>query len=141
MPFNERLPADVEQRLAGLGEAIEAATRDVEFAYVFGSVAVGGQTPRSDIDLAIYVSDGADAHAARLDVAHAAAKHLGTDAIDVVPLNRAPISLAGRVLASRRVVLDRVPFARHRDESLVVRIFQDFRIREHRLLAERHARG
>jgi len=141
VPLNERLPVDLEQRLAGLGHAIAAATQDIEFAYVFGSVAARSQTPRSDIDVAIYVSDGADAHAARLDVAHAAAKCLGTDAIDVVPLNRAPISLAGRVPASRRVVLDRVPFARHRYESLVARMFQDFRIREHRLLAERQARG
>lgn len=141
MPFNERLPVDLEQRIEGLGDAIAAATRDVLFAYVFGSAASGSRTPRSDVDVAIFVSDGADAHAARLDVAHAAAKHLGTDAIDVVPLNRAPISIAGRVLASRRVVLDRAPFTRHRYESLVARMFQDFRIREHRLLAERQARG
>ena len=77
----------------------------------------------------------------RLDVAGTAAKHLGTDAIDVVPLNSAAISLAGRVLASRRVIVDRAPFARHRYESLIARMFQDFRIREHRLLAERRARG
>jgi hypothetical protein len=77
----------------------------------------------------------------RLEVARAVAKHLGTDAVDVVLLNTAPVSLAGRVLTSRRVVLDRVPFARHRFESLTARLFQDFRIREHRLLARRYTRG
>ena len=141
MPVNETLPPDIERRLAGLGDAIAAATGDVEFAHVFGSAAARRRTPRSDIDLAIYISDGADAHAVRMDVAHAAAKHLGTDAIDVVPLNSAPISLAGRVLASRRVIVDRAPFARHRYESLTARMFRDFRIREHRLLAQRYARG
>jgi hypothetical protein len=77
----------------------------------------------------------------RLDVARAAARHLGTDAIGIVLLNTAPVSLAGRVLTSRRVVLDRVPFARNRFESLTARLFQDFRIREHRLLAQRYARS
>jgi uncharacterized protein len=141
VPLKDTLPADLEQRLEGIGEAVAAASPDVLFAYVFGSSAHGGQTSRSDVDLAIYVSGQADAHAVRLDVARAAARHLGTDAIDIVLLNTAPISVAGRVLTSRRVVLDRVPFARHRFESLTARLFQDFRIREHRLLAQRYARG
>jgi hypothetical protein len=70
-----------------------------------------------------------------------AQKRLGTDAIDVVLLNSAPVSLAGRVLTSRRVLLERDPFARHRYESLHARMFHDFRIREHSLLAEREGRG
>lgn len=141
MPLQQTLPADIERRLLGLGGAIGAASKDVEFAYVFGSTATGNRTPRSDVDVAILVSEGADTHTVRLEVARAAARQLGTDAVDVVLLNSAPISLAGRVLAGRRVVLDRVPFARHRYESLTARLFQDFRIREHRLLALRQARG
>ena len=141
MPVNETLPTDIERRLASLGDVIAAATPDVDFAYLFGSAATGARTRRSDIDIAIYVSDRADAFQIRLTVAHAVARHLGTDAIDVVPLNSLPISVAGRVLASRRVLLDRVPFARHRYESLTARMFQDFRIHEHRVLAERRARG
>lgn len=47
----------------------------------------------------------------------------------------------GRVLTTRRVLLDRDPFARHRYESLQARMFQDFRIREHRLLAARQRHG
>lgn len=141
MPLSETVPPDLERRLAGLGDAIAAVAPDVRFAYVFGSTVAGRRTPRSDIDLAIYVSDQADALTVRLAVAYAAAKHLGTDAVDVVVLNSAPIALAGRVLASRQVVLERAPFTRHRYESLIARMFQDFRIREHRLLAERRARG
>ena len=141
MPLKQTLPVDIDQRLAGLGDAIVAASEYVDFAYLFGSTAVGRRTPRSDIDLAIYVSHDANGHAVRLDVARAAAKHLGTDAVDVVLLNSAPVSLAGRVLTTRQVLLDRVPFARHRYESLTARLFQDFRIREHRLLAQRYSRG
>jgi predicted nucleotidyltransferase len=141
MPLNEALPPGIEQRLAGLGHAIAAASADVDFAYVFGSMAAGRRTPRSDVDLAIHVADHADGLAVRLEVALAASRHLGTDAVDVVLLNAAPIALAGRVLTTRRVVLDRLPFARHRYESQTARMFQDFRIREHRLLTQRYSRG
>ena len=141
MPLNDALPPDIEQRVADLGHAIAAASTEVDFAYVFGSVAAGRQTPRSDVDLAVHVDRHADGGAVRLEVARAATRHLGTDAVDVVLLNAAPIALAGRVLTTRRVLLDRDPFARHRYESLTARMFQDFRIREHRLLTQRYARG
>lgn len=141
MPLNLALPADIDRRLDGLGEAIAAVTVDVEFAYLFGSAAIGRLTPRSDVDVAIFVSERADAGTVRLDVARAVTRHLGTDAVDVVVLNAAPIALAGRILTTRRVLLDRTPFTRHRYESLTARMFHDFRIREHRLLAHRYARG
>ncbi len=127
--------------MGGLGEAIAASCPGVLFAYLFGSAATGLLTPRSDVDLAVFVASGADGHATRLAVARVAAQQLGTDAIDVVLLNRAPVSVAGRVLGTRRVLLDRDPYARHRYESLTARLFQDFRLREHRILAERAAHG
>jgi hypothetical protein len=113
----------------------------VLFVYLFGSAATGMLTPRSDVDLAVFVAPDVDALAAQLAVARVAARQLGTDAIDVVLLNTAPVSLAGRVLGTRRVLLDGDPYARHRYESSTARLFQDFRIREHRVLAERKAHG
>ena len=127
--------------MGGLGEAIAASCPDVLFVYLFGSAATGLLTPRSDVDLAVFVAPGVDAHATQLAVARVAAQQLGTDAIDVVLLNSAPVSVAGRVLGTRRVLLDRDPYARHRYESSTARLFQDFRIREHRILAEREAHG
>jgi predicted nucleotidyltransferase len=141
MPLKLTLQADVDRRLETLGEVIAAVSPDIDFAYVFGSSVGGRRTPRSDVDLAIHVSAAADPQALLLDVARAVTKHLGTDAVDIVLLNTAPTSLAGRVLTSRRVVLDRVPFARHRYESRTARLFQDFRIRERGLLARRHGHG
>jgi predicted nucleotidyltransferase len=141
VPLKVTLPSDVNRRLVGLGDAIAAAAQDILFAYVFGSASTGALTPRSDIDIAVFVAPGADAHAVRLAVARAAARQMGTDAIDVVVLNAAPVAVAGRVLGTRQVVLDRDPFSRHRYESATARLFQDFRIREHRLLAERSAHG
>ena len=135
------LPSDLEARVAGLGEAIAASCPGVLFVYLFGSAATGTRTPRSDVDLAVFVAPGVDAHAAQLAVARTAARQLGTDAVDVVLLNPAPVSVAGRVLGTRRVLLDRDPYARHRYESSTARLFQDFRIRERRVLAERTAHG
>ena len=59
----------------------------------------------------------------------------------MVLLNSAPLSLSGRVLASRREILDRDPHTRHAYKSATLRKFHDFRIREHRILTERRARG
>lgn len=141
MPLKLTRPNDIEARLAGLGDALAGVSEDIDFAYLFGSTADGRATSRSDVDFAVYVSGAGDHDAVRLDVARAAAKQLGTDAVDVVLLNTAPISLAGRVLTTRRVILDRRPFVRHQYESLVARMFQDFRVREHRLLTQRYAHG
>lgn len=132
---------DIDGRLGGLADAIAAASADVQFAYLFGSAATGRLTPRSDVDVAIFVSPQAEAHAVRLDVMRAVTRHLSTDAVDIVVLNSAPVAPAGRILTTRRVLLDRAPFARHRYESLTARMFHDFRIREHQLLARRYARG
>lgn len=141
MPLNTSLPADLERRLATLGDTLAASCPEIEFAYLFGSTSTARATSRSDVDLAMYVSASADAPRARLEASRIAARHLGTDAIDIIVLNTAPVALAGRILTSRHVIVDRRPFLRHRYESLTARLFQDFRIREHRLLAERYARG
>ena len=141
MPLTSTLPADIDRRLDGLADTMAAVSADVEFAYLFGSAATGRLTPRSDVDVAIFVSPEADAHAVRLDVIRDVTRHLATDAVDVVVLNSAPIALAGRILTTRRVLLDRAPFVRHRYESLTARMYHDFRIREHRLLAQRFPRG
>ena len=127
-------------RLAGLGDAA-AAVPGVVFAYLFGSVALGDDGPLSDVDLAVYLDDTVDPSETRLAVIEAASRHLRTDRVDVVVLNSAPIALAGRVLASRRVVLDRQPFLRHRYESLTHREFSDFRLLERRHFARRYGRG
>jgi predicted nucleotidyltransferase len=134
-------PAEIAARLSTLGDAIARASEDVEFAYLFGSAATGSLTPGSDIDVAVHVAPSKDAYMAQRLVAAAVAAQLGTDAVDVVLLNTAPLALSGRVLGSRKVLLDRAPLSRHRYESVTARMFQDFRVREHRLLAQRYHRG
>lgn len=135
------LPADIARRLSTLGAALERCP-PVVFAYLFGGAAGGRLTPLSDVDVAVYLDPAAaDPVAARLEVIQAVVRHLGTDEVDLVALNSAPTALVGRLLASRRVILDRDPFLRHRFESLAVREFADFRIFERRLLDRRARSG
>ena len=133
------LPPDIESRLATLGDALSPIP-SVAFGYLFGSAACGRLRPLSDIDVAVYLDEGVDLIEARLDVIRALTRFLRTDAVDLVVLNAAPTSLLGRVLGSRRIVLDRDPFRRHRFESDELRKFFDFQIRERRLL-EQWSRG
>lgn len=77
MALHLSLPADIEDRLDGLGEAIGVCSPDVEFAYLFGRAASGGRTPRSDVDVAIHVAPRADRQAVRLAVARAASSSNG----------------------------------------------------------------
>lgn len=63
---------------------------------------------------------------------------LGTFELDLLILNSAPISIVGRVLQNRRVLVDRDPFFRHRYESLKLREFFDFTITEEAFFERRY---
>jgi hypothetical protein len=134
------LPEDIQERLRSLGQALQKC-EDILFAYLFGGAGVGRIGPLSDVDVAVYLLQGVDPVEGRLKAMGAVTAHLGTDEVDVVVLNEAPTSLTGRILQTRRVILDREPFRRHRFESQALREFLDFRIFEHRILAQRYARG
>lgn len=133
------LPGDIDVRLSSVG-ALLAAREEVAFAYLFGGQA-GERRPLSDVDLAVYLKGGLDfddCHAALLALL---VRHLGTDEVDLVLLNHAPIALLGRILRQRRVILDRDPYLRHRFESRVIREFQDFGAFERKFLDRRFHRG
>ncbi len=121
------LPGEIENRLTTLG-AVLAGQPAGRFAYVFGGAGRHELRPLSDVDVAVYLDDGTDLVQARLDLIGVVTKHLGTDEVDLVMLNQAPTALLGRILQSRRVIVDKDPFLRHRFESLALRTFLDFRI-------------
>ncbi len=91
--------------------------------------------------MAVYLAEGADRLETRLGVLAKVTAHLCTDEVDVVVLNNAPTALLGRVLGTRRVLVDRDPFCRHRFESRALREFFDFRVLEQRHLERRFGRG
>jgi uncharacterized protein len=130
------LPAGTVSSLTTLGRALERDGRIV-FAYLFGSAARRRLTPLSDVDVAVFLEDPSDTPGARLDIIDAVSRHLGTDRVDVVVLNRAPTAVAGRILLDRQILVDRKPGLRHQYESLTLRMFHDFRHLEHAILKER----
>jgi len=134
------LPRDIEGRIATLSTALEECP-GILFAYLFGGMGAGRPTPLSDVDIAVYLAEGADPLEVSLDVVAKVTTYLATDEVDVVVLNNAPTALQGRILATRRVLVDRDPFGRHRFESRALREFFDFRAFEREHVAWRFGRG
>ena len=134
------LPEDLEHRLTTLGAVLDGQVV-VRFAYVFGGAGRSKLRPLSDVDVAVYLDHAADPVQTRLDLIGVVTKHLGTDEVDLVVLNQAPTALLGRIVQSRRLIVDKDPFLRHCFESLALRTFLDFRIFEQRLLDARFAGG
>jgi hypothetical protein len=51
------------------------------------------------------------------------------------------MSLAGRILQKRKLLMDKDPFLRHKYESRILREFFDFAIKEKELLDRRYGIG
>ena len=132
----QSLPPDILNRLDLLAEALSAHDQ-VVFAYLFGGLARGTVKPLSDVDIAVWVSRAEAIAEIKLDLIGVVAKTLGTDEFDLVILNSAPVSLAGRILRRRRVLVDKDPLQRYRFESLTNRKFFDFSRKEEALLRQR----
>jgi len=120
----ERLPADILSRIPRAAKVL-LEDPNVVFAYLFGGLASGSVKPLSDVDFAVFVRETAN---------------LAEYKLDLVVLNTAPTSLAGRILGNRRVLVDKEPFRRHAYESLTLRKFFDFRLKE-ALRARRYGIG
>ena len=134
----KRIPDDIDQRI-GLLAALLMKDSDIVFAYLFGGLLRDRRNPLSDVDLALYLKS-----MKRLDpltLFGKASQVLGTDEIDLVVLNSAPISLAGRILQKREVLIDKDPFLRHRYESRILREFFDFTLKERDILQRRYGIG
>jgi predicted nucleotidyltransferase len=136
----EKLPADILSRIPQVQEALLRDSR-VLFAYLFGGLATGRVHPLSDVDLAVYLTDTGDLALYKLSLFENVTDALGTAELDLVVLNTAPISIAGRVLQNRRLLVDKDPFKRHAWESLTLRQFFDFRIKEEEFFARRYGIG
>jgi predicted nucleotidyltransferase len=134
----EKIPVDVNCRISRLNGLFDR-NEQVSFAYLFGGLAQGAAKPLSDIDIALFLAPGVSVVNAKLDLLGELTELLGTDEIDLVILNTAPISLAGRILEKRRVISDKQPFLRHVFESRVMREFFDFRRKEQDILYRRFA--
>jgi uncharacterized protein len=135
-----RLHANIDRILERTQAALTGDSR-VLFAYLFGGYGRGRGGPLSDVDIAVYLEPTADPMAAMMDLIGSLSDALSSDEVDLVILNRAPLSLAGRVQESGRVLVDNDPAKRYAYESLVRREFADFRLQEEKLLNRRFGLG
>ena len=116
------------------------ARDDVAFAYLFGSMAVGDPTPLSDVDIAVYLTEGRFSEK-RLQILGDLNDILSTDRLDLVILNTAPQGLKARIIQARVILADNMPFVRHAFESETIRTYMDFAKIENRILEQRYLHG
>lgn len=94
-----------------LGRLARALDRDgVVAAVLIGSHARGTAGPLSDIDVAYWHEpslDSAERSGLRLELARAAARALGSDEVDLVPLNHASPLVRHRAIRDGRRLLER----------------------------------
>ncbi len=131
----KKIPKDIDEKIESLGELF-ASDPNVVFAYLFGGLLKERRNPLSDTDLAVFVKNLKALD--YLTLFGHIADILGTEEIDLVVLNQAPLSLAGRILQNRKVLIDKEPFLRHRYESLILREFFDFTLKERDILKKRY---
>ena len=109
----------------------------IVFAYLFGSSATKTFTPMSDIDIAVYLNPNVDISKERLDLVGDLMLALKTDNIDLVILNTSPLPLKARVVQNKETLVDKYPSLRHSFESLVLRQYYDFSIKENNIFRRR----
>jgi len=132
------IPKDIRERIDSLVELFQSES-NIIFSYLFGGLLKARVSPMSDVDLSVYVKN--PERLDYLELFSQISELLGTDEIDLIILNDAPLSLAGRILQNRRVLVDKKPFIRHKYESLILREFFDFQIKERDILKRRYGIG
>ena len=97
--------------------------------------------PSSDVDIAVYLKQGANVAECKLAILGRLIDILQTDEIDLVVLNAVNLPLVINVLKSKKIIVDKEPFTRHIFESLAMRKYFDFSIKEAAILQRRYLHG
>ena len=102
---------------------------------------MGKQKPLSDVDIAVYFKQHTNAAENKLDILGNLMAKFKTDEIDLVVLNTAEVSLVMNILKTKKILVDKAPYERHIFESLIMRKFFDFSVKETSLLRRRYLHG
>jgi predicted nucleotidyltransferase len=137
---NSSLPENIADLLPTAFEYLRSE-EDILFAYLFGSLVGRKVSPLSDVDIAVYLAEKVSLAENKLGILGNLANILQTDEIDLVVLNRAPLTLKMKILQNKKVIVDKVPFLRHRYESLTMRQYFDFSYKESFILRKRFFHG
>lgn len=107
-----------------LGVATEFS--EICLVYLFGSQVTGNVGPLSDIDLGVLVEHESMNMELQSHLAHAFVKAFGTERIDLVMLNIAPIELAFNVIAQGRLLYKRSQAEKVEYEATVMSLYYDY---------------
>ncbi|MCR4290387.1 MAG: nucleotidyltransferase domain-containing protein [Candidatus Scalindua sp.] len=113
----------------------------VIFAYLFGGYSRNTRSLVSDIDIAVYISENSDLLQVKIDLLGKLIEIPETDEIDLVILNTASLPLVARIIENKVIVVDKAPLFRHDYESLSLREYFDFSIKEMDILNRRYMLG
>jgi predicted nucleotidyltransferase len=137
---NSPLPENIDELLPLAFDYLRS-DEDILFAYLFGSLARKKAGPLSDVDIAVYCEEGSSFPEKKLEILGHLTSILKSDEIDLVVLNRAPLALRMKILENKRVIVDKAPLIRHRYESLTMRQYFDFSVKESFILSTRFLHG
>lgn len=135
-----KLPSDILQLLPDAVDYLESHPQIV-FAYLFGGLARGKPQPLSDVDIAIYLRTSGKVAERKLEILGNLVEILQTDEIDLVVLNTAALALVMNIVKARKIIVDKDPFSRHIFESVTMRKYFDFSIKEKAMLQRRYLNG
>ena len=136
----QRLPKNILQLLPDAVNYIESHPK-VLFAYLFGRLAKDEPQPLSDVDIAVFLKEDSISVEDKLDILGKLIDTLQTDEIDLVFLNTAGLPLIMNILRTKKVIVDKDPFSRHVFESMIMRKYFDFSIKESTMLKRRYLYG
>lgn len=134
----KQIRGDIEKKITTLKGSLDDDP-NIVFAYLFGGMVRERRNPLSDIDIAVYVKDLQSLD--YLALFGRITDSLDTNEVDLVILNTSPTSLTGRILQNRKVLIDKDPFLRHRFESINLRKYFDFAVKERDILRRRYKIG
>jgi predicted nucleotidyltransferase len=137
---NKKLPENILDFLPQVVDILKTHQK-VVFSYLFGSLARDKVLPLSDIDIAIYLKEGVDLDQEKMSILQNLIDLLGTEEVDLVLLNTAPLTLKARIVENKKILVDKEPFLRHSFESLVLREYFDFSKKEEQIFKRRFSLG
>ncbi|MBA7525693.1 hypothetical protein ES705_17846 [subsurface metagenome] len=137
---DKKLPENILNLLPQANNFLENYPK-VVFAYLFGSLTKGKVNPLSDIDVALYLKKGTNFSGEKMVILEELIDIFGTEEIDLVILNIAPLTLKARIVGNKKILVDKDPFLRHSFESLVLREYFDFSKKEEDIFKRRFSLG
>jgi len=140
MVKDKKLPKNILELLPKVNNFLENYPK-VIFAYLFGSLVKGKVNPLSDIDIALYLKKGTKFSRDKMVILKELIDIFGTEEIDLVILNIAPLTLRARIVENKKILVDKDPFLRHSFESLVLREYFDFSKKEEEIFKRRFSLG